>query len=178
MRRLMQDRSGSTLVEFAVSLPVLIGLYVSIFTLSDQMAASRKVTATTRTITDLVTRSVSISTSGLDTVLAASAQVLAPYDLADASVRVSQLQVTGATSARVVWSQARNGTALTVGDTVTLPSGVAATNAYLIMGEVNYTYHPALNTAALGLGSSADMTLYDRTFMSPRNSAAVGLTTS
>jgi Flp pilus assembly protein TadG len=131
-------RAGVALVEFAIAVPVLITLYLGAFVLSDEISCSRKVTVTARTVTDLTTRYASMTSTQLATIMASSAQVLAPYPVNKASVRVSELLVTGST--QVVWSQANaaSGTAtipaLTVGSTITLPANMATTGTYLVLG--------------------------------------------
>jgi Flp pilus assembly protein TadG len=170
LARIGKERRGSALVEFACAFPVLIALYIGSYALSDQLAASRKVTVTARTITDLTTRFGALSTAQLNTVLAASAQVLVPLDASRATIRVSELLVTGPSSATVVWSQARNGTALTANTTLTIPTNMATTNTYLIFGEVTYTYQPVV-----GLGALTNMTFYDKSYMSPRLVSAIPL---
>jgi len=171
------DARGSMLVEFAVVLPVLFAMYVGSYVLLDEFTAGRKVTITTRTITDLATRYGVITTGQAQTVLAASAQVLVPYAGDNAQARMSQLLVTGPTTGRVMWSvvptaQASGTTmpALASCATVTLPAGMAAVNTYLVMGEVNITYHPVV-----ALGASTDMVLRDRSYMSPRNVISIPL---
>jgi Flp pilus assembly protein TadG len=125
---LWRARAALALVEFAIAVPVLITLYLGAFVLSDEISCSRKVTVTARTVTDLTTRYASMTSTQLATIMASSAQVLAPYPVNKASVRVTELLVTGSTSAQVVWSQANaaSGTAtipaLTVGSTITPPT--------------------------------------------------------
>jgi len=171
------DARGSILVEFAVVLPVLFVMYVGSFVLLDEFTAGRKVTITTRTITDLTTRYDIITTAQAKTVLAASAQVLVPYAGENMRARMSELLVTGPTTGRVMWSvvpdaQTSDATmpALASCATVTLPNAMAPVSTHLVMGEVNITYHPVV-----GLGAPTDMVLRDRSFMSPRNVISIAL---
>jgi len=171
------DARGSMLVEFAVVLPVLFVLYVGSFVLLDEFTAGRKVTITTRTITDLTTRYDIITTAQAKTVLAASAQVLVPYAGDSARARMSELLVTGPTTGRVMWSVVPSAQtsdalmpALASCATVILPNGLVPVNTHLVMGEVNITYHPVV-----GLGAPTDMVLRDRSFMSPRNVTSIAL---
>ena len=175
-RRLAASRSGVALVEFAIAMPVLFTMYLGAFVLSDQIACSRKVTITARTVADLTSRYASITPTGLQTVMAASGQVMNPYTNGG-TTRVTELLVTSPTTATVVWSQSLTGTTMSqgllIGSVVTLPASMAATGTYLILGEVTYTYQPVV-----GLGANTAMTLYDRSFMSPRISNAIPLSSS
>lgn len=71
---------------------------------------------------------------------------------------------------QVVWSQAQNGTALTVGNTFTVASGLFAASGCQILSEVSYTYTPAI-----GLGTETSLSLYDSIYMSPRLSTTIPL---
>jgi Flp pilus assembly protein TadG len=176
-RGLWRDGRGSMLVEFAVALPVLLGLYLGSYVLCDEFAAGRKVTITARAITDLVTRYGAMSTDQVKVVMAASGQILVPYAGNAPRVRVSEILVTSATAGRVVWSvvpttQASDATmpALAACTVVTLPKGMATVNIYLVLGEVSLTYTPPV-----GLGSQTPTILRDRSYMSPRNVSAIPL---
>ncbi|MEA1078891.1 hypothetical protein U8M15_28770, partial [Klebsiella pneumoniae] len=74
-------------------MPVLMTLYLVGNVLSDAIACNRKVTTTARTIADLTSRFVSVRSSDVSTILAASTQVMAPYNAASASLAVSEVQV-------------------------------------------------------------------------------------
>lgn len=176
LKCLLHCRGGAALVEFAFAAPILILVYVSTFVLNDEISCSRKVTITARTLADLTTRYATMSTTNLATIMASSTQVLQPYSAANASVRVSELLVTSSTSATVVWSSSyrSSGTttlaALGTGTTVTIPANMAVNGTYLIFGEISYIYTPAL-----GLGAPTAMTIYDKSYMSPRLSNAIPL---
>ena len=172
LARLRANISGTTVVEFAFALPVLLAMYLGGYVLADESSASRKVTSTARAITDLTTRYGALTTTQLNTIMAASAQILVPYNGANAKQRVSEVLVTGATTATVVWSQVPTGqtgmTALPACTVVTLNANMAATGSYVILGEVGYAYTPLV-----GLGSGHNTNFYDRYFMIPRLVSAI-----
>lgn len=170
MPSLRRDLAGMAAVEFALLLPLLLGLFIVGMALSDGIACNRKVTTTAKSVADLTARYASVTTADVSTILAASTQILAPYNASLATIRVSEVLVTGSTSSTVVWSRASNGTALTANSVVAIPSGMAATGSYLVMGEVSYAYTPLFT-----YGAAQPMTLYDRVFMSPRMSDSVPL---
>jgi Flp pilus assembly protein TadG len=175
-RRLAACTSGVALVEFAITMPVLFTMYLGAFVLSDEISCSRKVTITARSVADLTSRYASLTPSGIQTVMAASAQIMNPYT-GPTTVQVSEILVTSPTTGIVVWSQSLNGstmlTGLATNLVVTLPANMAATGTYLVLGEVTYTYQPVI-----GLGANSAMTLYDKTYMSPRISNAIPLSSS
>lgn len=177
MMRLLRDRSAVSAVEFAIVLPVMLLLYMMAFLLSDMASCNRKVTITARAIADMATRYSALSTTAsatnsVATILAASEQVLTPYDTDKAMVRISEVCAlsTSATTVQVIWSQVQNGTALTVGNTFTVTSGLFTAGGCQILSEVQYTYTPAI-----GLGTGASVPLYDSIYMSPRLSTSIPL---
>jgi hypothetical protein len=70
---------------------------------------------------------------------------------------------------KVKWSATLNGTARTVGSTVTLPSADLLTPGNsLVWSEVNYNYTPVVGYTITGT-----LALSDQMFMSPRTQAPV-----
>lgn len=114
LKRLAQDASGVAIVEFAFTLPVLLLLYMGGCCLSDMIACNRKVTVATRSLVDLVSRTMSPSvlyndpnSANAKSYLSASAVVLSPYKLNAATEQISLLRVCDASHAYVVWTQAQ-----------------------------------------------------------------------
>jgi len=114
LRRLANSARASVLAEFAFSLPVLLLLYLGGYGVSDMISCNRKVGTATRALADLVSRTMSPSviynnpqSADATSALSASAVVLAPYDLSNATEQISLLRVCDATHAYVVWTQAQ-----------------------------------------------------------------------
>lgn len=114
LRRFARSTRGSVLVEFAICLPVLLLLYLGGTGFSDIIACNRKVTTATRSLTDLVSRTMSPTiiyndpqSASARSYLSASAVVLTPYKLNNATQEISLLRVCDSTHAYVVWTQAQ-----------------------------------------------------------------------
>lgn len=114
LKRLAQDASGVAIVEFAFTLPVLLLLYMGGCCLSDMIACNRKVAVATRSLVDLVSRTMSPTvlyndpnSANAKSYLSASAVVLSPYKLDAATEQISLLRVCDASHAYVVWAQAQ-----------------------------------------------------------------------
>lgn len=114
LRRLAHNARGSAVVEFAISVPVLICLYTGGCCLSDMIACNRKVTIATRSLVDLVSRTMSPTviynapqSASATSYLSASAVVLSPYKLSNATEQISLIRVCDSTHAYVVWTQAQ-----------------------------------------------------------------------
>jgi hypothetical protein len=70
--------------------------------------------------------------------------------------------------AKIAWSDTLNGSARSVGSTVTLPSVLVVPNTTLIWSEVSYNYSPVFGYVLTG-----DMTLSDQIYMRPRLSDTI-----
>jgi len=162
--------SGLALVEFAIVAPLLLTLFLGGYVFFDALTVSRKVAITARTVADLTTRSSSVTTSSMATIMGASTQVLWPYSSANAGIRVTEVQVASTTTATVIWSQTQNAPARAVGSTVTIPTGLASTGSYLVLGEVSYAY-----SAPVSFRGLSTMALSQSLYMSPRVSTSVPL---
>lgn len=172
LRGLRADRGGTVLVEFAIAFPVLLGLYIGSYAISDAIACNRKVTVATRALTDLATRYPSLTEADVTTIFNAAAQILYPYDASKASIVLSEVQVISSTQAKVVWSRAQNGTAQVKDVTVTIPTGIAATGTFLLVGQFKYAYVSPVKFGSYG----GPMSLVDTIVMLPRVSEQVPLT--
>lgn len=168
--RLIRDRRGVSLVEFALCLPFLMLLYIGGYQLSDGISAYRKVTTTTRTIADLTTQYTSLTTGDLDTILNASTQVLAPYKISAGSFVVSQIKIDASGNSTVDWSRGKNSSGLTVGATFAVPASIKVNNTWLIVATVNYTYTPVAASGMIGT-----IPLQETIYMNPRASPQVKL---
>lgn len=162
------DRRGVALTEFAFTFPILLLLFLGGYQLSDAIACKRKVGLTNRTIADLGSRNKQVVASDVDTILAAAAQVMAPYRDTQAQVRLSEVYTSPAGVTTIVWSRGRNAAARAAGSSVTLPGSLRTNGTYLLMSEITYAYDPRVRFGLVGA-----RTLTDRLFMSPRNSDSV-----
>ncbi|TPG47193.1 TadE/TadG family type IV pilus assembly protein [Sphingomonas glacialis] len=114
LSRLAHSTRGVALIEFAFCLPVLIVLYLGGYAALDMISSTRKVTTATRSLVDLVSRTMSPAIiynipqdANATSYLSASAVALAPYKLNNATEQISLLRVCDATHAYVVWTQAQ-----------------------------------------------------------------------
>jgi len=136
LSRLGRDREGSAIVEFAMVLPALLTLFLGTFVMSDTLSCYRKVTVAARSLADLVSRSVSPSstptTATLTTYLNAAQLTMTPFSATYTTLEVDELRVCDATHAYVAWSQAQSGgsastPSLTAGTVVTIPTSMITT---------------------------------------------------
>jgi Flp pilus assembly protein TadG len=180
LRRFRGDRSGVAATEFAIILPIMLVLFFGTLELSNGVAADRKVTLVARTLSDLTSQanagnaafggaSNQVYPANLAQAFDATSQIMAPFYVSPAvQMIISEIYVDANGKATIAWSRASNTTANTCGATVSLPSGLAVPNTYLIYGQANYTYTPVV-----GYVLKSALTLQDQFFTRPRQSACM-----
>jgi len=162
-RRFTKDNSGLSALEFALILPIMVVLYLSGFEVSEAFMINRKVTHATSVLGDLVAQSEEINDAEMANILDAVTAVMNPYPTADAWMMVSGVQVDAEGVATIVWSDARNTTALAPGTEITLPESVRQPDTFLVVAEVNYAYTPTFGHSLTGV-----INLNDLFFLRPR----------
>jgi Flp pilus assembly protein TadG len=163
-----RDHRGISAVEFAMLLPLMVTMYLGVVEVSRGVAIDRKVTLTTRTMADLASRVTSINNADMSSLLNASSAVVAPYQAAPLKIVLSAVTIDANSVAKIAWSDTLNGSARTVGATVTLPSVLVVPNTTLIWSEVTYNYNPTFGYVLTG-----NMTLSDQIYMRPRLSDTI-----
>lgn len=170
LRRLLANRGGTALIEFAMVLPVVLMLYLGSIQLQDGYSCSRKVTIAARELADLIAQNGTdqISAANLDDALAASLMVLAPYAKANATVRISQVRTDPLLRTKVEWSRAENGPAYVKNSYVDVPQQMKVPQISFLWAEVTYKYVPPAF-----LGIKQPIIFKDHLVMLPRNVDAI-----
>lgn len=158
-------------VEFALLLPVMLLLYFGGVEVTQAVLVNRQVGLTATTVTNLVCQYTTISQSTqMPDILNASTQVMSPYSAANVQVVVSSISIDSHGNATVAWSQTLNGTALTQGQSVTLPSALDVPNSTVVLGKVTYAYSPPYDFMHIG-----PFNLSSTVYMLPRDSTTINL---
>ena len=168
---LSKDTRGVSAVEFALLAPLMVGLYLSGVEISEGIGIDRKVTLTAGAMANLASQSATISNADMTNILNASASVMAPYSTTKLKIVVTCLEIDANGAAKVKWSDTYQGTARSVGSTVTIPSALAVPSTSLVLSEVTYSYKPTIGHTITGT-----LDLNDKMFMSPRQSATIART--
>lgn len=169
--RFSRDARGAATIEFVLLFPAIASLLAVIVFGGEGFEIDRKLTMTVRTLADLASQQTDVgpaATYPCSSLLSAAALVIAPYSSSALSMTLSEIQVTASGSGKVVWSKTSNGTALTVGASVSTPANI--TSGYLILGQATYAYNPL----QIYIQSNA-ITLSSSLYLSPRK-ASVGCT--
>ena len=139
VRRFARARSGASAVEFAIIVPILLGLFMAAVELPRAFSTAKRLDLAAGTMADLI----SGTNPGLDEVYAAARAVAAPYDIEAAGIVLTAAGVylkDGAAVARVCSSAAQRDQARSVGSVIgPAPAGSAAGARY-VMAEVRMRY--------------------------------------
>ena len=111
-------------VEFALLLPLMLTLYFGSVEFGDALTIDRKVTHVTSSLADLVTQAKTISNTDMQNILDATASIIIPYNDDLLRIKVSGVSIDQNGVAKVMWSDARNDTALAMNSIITLPTAV------------------------------------------------------
>ena len=162
------DQRGVSAVEFALLLPLMVTLYLGTAEVSQAISAGRKATMVARTVADLVSQATNVTNSDMTDIMNAAVAVIYPYTTSNLKVTVTSVNIDANSKATVTWSDTYNGTARSVGSTVTPPAAVIVPNSTLIWSEVSYAYKPTVGYIITGT-----LNLKDQLYMAPRLSTSV-----
>ena len=168
LRKFRGDRHGVAAVEFALTLPIMLTIYLGGVEVGDGFAIDTRATLVARTVADLATQYISIDNQDMSNILGASTQLVAPYSATYITVTISEITTDNNGNGTVTWSDSLNGTARTVPSKITLPTALQMPNISIILGEVTYAYTPALGYVMTGT-----ITMSDSFYMMPRLSNSV-----
>jgi Flp pilus assembly protein TadG len=171
-RRFVGDRSGSSVVEFALLLPLMMTMYFGSIQVTDAISADRQVTLAASTVAEITSQYSQVATSDVTNILTAAASVMAPFSFtsANATVTLSSIIVDSNGNATIAWSRCLNGTARSGTVTNLIPAGLLVANTSVIWGEATYSYRPTV-----GWGLVGTVPMYDQIFLRPRQSTSVTL---
>ena len=167
VRRLAGNRDGVSAVEFALIAPVMVLLYLGMVEISLALSVDRKVTNAASAIADLVAQDDVITDDEMVDILNASGAIIAPFDVANFSVRISSVSMDLTGDVEVDWSDARGTLARAPGSQPTLPAGVLTNGRSIIWVEVAYAYQAPFREV------TGDFNIEEEFFLRPRQSLVV-----
>jgi len=167
-RRFAGDQRAVSAVEFACLLPFMLTLYIGGVEIGDGLEIKFKSTLAARTVTDLASQYTSIDNATMSSILGASSAVITPYSAAGMVVTLSEITTNAQGAGTITWSDSLNGTARTVGSSITLPTNMQTPNITILYGEVTYPYTPQI-----GYVLSGTINIYQSVFFFPRMSTSI-----
>ncbi len=162
LRRFAHANKGLAAVEFALLAPMMIFLLFGSVDLIDALGSSRRLENAAVSLADVVSRDSEIDDDEIDGLWAALTVLMFPDPSLTMDVRITSVSIENATTARVVWSEARNGYApMSDGATVPLPQAMMTPGTSIIMSEARYRYNPPIGFLFMG-GTNFQHTAYRR----------------
>lgn len=154
--RLAHDRRGAVAVEFALIMPVLVGLLLAIVEVGRYAILYQKLDRLASTMGDLVAQAQIISTTDVNNLMSAVPHILTPFTLGtNGKVIVSSVGLVSGV-AKVNWQRTGGGTYAGIskvgaqGATAALPAGMTVpAGESLIVAEVYYSFTPFIYAAVL-----------------------------
>jgi Flp pilus assembly protein TadG len=164
-----RERSGVSTIEFAITLPVLLLIFLGMIEFGEVFTVDRRITIVANSAADLVARTKTISDSDLNDIADAVDEIVRPYSPAPLAIVVSSIVTDENNNASVAWSWSDGAAARTVGAAFTLPeTGLTEPNTSIIVAEVTYPFTPSVGLFLTG-GTELDAVAYYR----PRLAEAV-----
>lgn len=179
IRQFRDDSRAVAAVEFALILPLLIGLYIGAIEGATLYSADHKVATVASTIADLVSREKGeLKETDLTTYFKAAQTIMQPYPTTELVQTVSLLTIDSSGVAKVKWSKAYPATQ--TGRAVDSVYPLAATTqinilargagGWLVASEVSYLHKPIV-----GVVFSADIDLRHVQYYLPRFNGEIKL---
>ncbi len=177
LKKLPAARDGMAAVEFAMVLPIMVGMYLGCCEISSGYSASKKIDAVARALSDLTSQaSVSITQVQMNDIIAAATGVMQPFSGSTTKLTLSSLIMPTPAAGQPVkaftdWSYIRGGTALPCADqTTVVPAGFLVAGHSVIKADAAYVYMPLMAGPfqTIGTGSTTSLNLTSTIWMQPR----------
>lgn len=171
LRGFLSSTRGVAAIEFAYMFPVLLIMLLVSIDMGRALAISMKVRYAAYAVDAMANQYIlSINDSTMQSILGASAQVLAPYPAGPVTVKLTQLRLDAQGNNTVSWSDGLNVAGYTPGNSVANLSPAPPSNAcqtypcYMLLGEVTYSYTPMFGNFVTG-----PISLSDKLYITPRS---------
>ena len=175
--RLARNVRALGAVEFALTAPFMILLYIGSYQLMDAISAYRKVTVTARALADLATQNEMATPTNVQDILNGARQVMTPYSTAGTSLVIAQIAVDHNGTPSINWVCVNGQTplcstsssTLKISD-VALPPDLKVPDSFTIYSQIVFPYRPSIAKSMVG-----PLNFQDHIFMKPRRSPSVCL---
>lgn len=187
--RFSKDEVGSTIVEFAVIVPLVLFVMLGMYDTARYILLNQKLDRAAATMSDLVSRPSNISAAEINDLMDAADEILRPFNLgASGGVIVSSVFKPAGDDPTVTW-QITGGGPITppsavggVGDTASMPAGfVVRDNENIITAEVYYDFEPLFLDALKNMLATGDFlpegVIFQTAYRQPRLGDLSSLTT-
>ena len=168
--RFVRDRRANAAIEFSFIVPLMIGMFFATVEFSSAIAAKGKVTLVTRTLSDLVSQSSTVTDLDLTNFNTTGKTIMNPYPVTQLKTRVTEIYIDPTTkNGKVIWSKGAGMLDLAPNSAIVVPTALQIGGTYLIYSEVSYQYVPTVGYVMAKTGINLSDVAYTR----PRQSGCV-----
>jgi len=140
LRKFRAEKGGLAAVEFALILPAMLALVFGAIEVTNVLIVKSDTTNLASTAADLIAQESTVNNADMTNVFNSLTALIYPYNSASAKIVITSIVDDGHGGGKVAWSDAKNGTARSVGSSVTVPAGLITTGGSVVYAEVTYTY--------------------------------------
>jgi Flp pilus assembly protein TadG len=171
LHRLLAERDGVAVVEFAFVAPIMLFILVASVDLGNAITTSRKITAAAQSAADLVSQEGQLSDAEVDNAFNAFDMMLSPFDAAERNATIySVVMDEDDGSISVDWEEHRGFTPPSA-TTIDLPDGLLTPGNSIIVVKANYNHQTFLGGMLfpmMGAVGSSSYQMEDEAFLHPR----------
>lgn len=164
-RRFAKAGSGVAMVEFSLTFPMLIALFLGVVEFSEAFSVSRKLTNATATVADLVSQRRDLTNGDLNDLTRVADTLLAPYSASHLGLVISSVEADQKGNTKVGWSfsHGNGATARDQGSAFAPPDGLTEPGSSIIVAEGTYQFTPTI-----GLYLTGVITISRQAYFRPR----------
>ncbi len=173
-RRFHRDHRGVSAVEFALVTPIILLMFLALNELGQGLMAQRRVNHVASAVGDLAAQSSALHDSDITDIFSVANFMMEPMSNTTLYIRLTSVVADVNKTPKAAWSKASGSglTAYSVGDTITLPTGlISNAGDSVIVAETKYTY-----TSPVGLVLPDGLIFNEKYYFRPRKSATVTYT--
>ncbi len=171
LQRLLAERDGVAVVEFAFVAPIMLFILVAAVDLGNAITTNRKVTAAAQSTADLVSQERQLSDAEVDNAFNAFDMMLSPFDPDERNITIFSVVMDEDTSVLSVdWEEAR-GMAPIGATTLGLPDGLLTPGNSIIVVKANYNHKTFLGGMLfpmIGAVGGNSYQMEDEAYLHPR----------
>ncbi|MDZ5700163.1 TadE/TadG family type IV pilus assembly protein [Chelativorans sp. M5D2P16] len=185
LRRFRSETRGIAAIEFAIAVPVLLGIYILALEFAEAIEVNKKLGRVAIQVGDLVAQQPKVTPGELDAIMSISGATLEPYRRSAPTITVTAIEVTNDSTPKavVLWSRRyTDGVAERAekpGAITEIPQALKTPGTFLVRSEASLGYQPIIAwspAAKQGLHLAAldelDM-LGERYYQQPRVSSII-----
>ncbi len=171
LSRLLAERDGVAVVEFAFVAPIMLFLLIAAVDLGNAITTNRKVTAAVQSTADLVTQERQLSDAEVDNAFNAFDLMMSPFDPSERNALIYSVVMDVDTNALSVDWEEKRGLSPITATTDDLPDGLLTPGNSIIVVKTNYNHKTLLRgilMSLLGGGGNVSYQMEDEAFLHPR----------